>query len=164
MKNKLSISILLMMILILFSCSDNKMTLRKSNIDITINIINKHDDNYIINEIDNEKYKLIEVSDNFSNADYYFNFYVAENNEIYEAYFEAYGRIDKEFLYDICESLIENEKSNNYLKESLNKFILNPAGGKYNLYNDRINIDINMNVSGSIFNIYNFAYKVSTYE
>lgn len=137
-------------LILLFAC-DSGRGLRRSNIDNIINIIENYDENFEYNQSELEDYILLEINDNVSNEDYLFDFYIGEDKKIYEAYFESYGRTNKDFIYNICINLINHEQSSGRIKKSLKDLIYSSTGGTYQFKNDYLEINIDMKISGSSF-------------
>ena len=149
------ILVLLLSLLFFSSCAKDPI-IKGSNIDEVLNIIKEYDEGIIISDEDNK----INVKYEDEKLNYEFNFIISENRGIYEVNYKCDGKIDREFLFNVFEKIF-NDDINEKIQVAIKQILDNEAGGHYQYEDDNINLDFELALFESEFNIYSNEYKNS---
>ncbi len=139
--------LLFCIVLFLAACSEG---IRGSDLGTVLSVIEEKDPEVsILKEENGEGFSCDAVSDSLEKEEYRFTFLTTEKERILEASLTAKGRVDRDFLMDVCRSILAQQKYRERIIGDLDTVVRNEAGGKLVYDDGRIRITADMTVSNT---------------
>lgn len=144
--------------LFLFACSSSPLSLRKSDsAEITDLLMG-----YGLEEVERREGDTFfqrSYSGWVDRARYDVCVYTYENGEVMDIDLTAEGRVDRDFLYQICDLASKGEWAHKRLCEKLRELLDNEAGGKLSFRNDSLKLDADVSISRITISLEDIAFE-----
>ena len=138
--------LILLLCLFLCACSEKVPVLKKTNAEEVFSFVTE----YGIEETgraEDEEWTGVNFFGNVERADYLVSFIISKDNQVMDMVISAEGRVDREFLYDLCSILLENEWAKERVEKDLREVLDNEAGGKISFKNDSLILEGDITIS-----------------
>ncbi len=136
----------LLLCLFLYACSEKVPVLHRTDAEEVFS----HVTEYGLQEtgrVGDAEWTGVNFYGNVERADYLVSFIVSKDHQVMDMVISAEGRVDREFLYDLCSLLVKHEWAKERIEADLRKVLDNEAGGKISFRNDSLILEGDISIS-----------------